>query len=98
MRNHRRLRGRKAEHGGLRSQLGQQRPVQRVQRVLAADRLLHRQHAGSVVVVRMRAQQPAHVQLFAPHELDHGLGHGEASYLASDLSYEYVRLNAEYTT
>ena len=31
-------------------------------------------------------------------ELDLGLGHGEASYLASDLSYEYVRLNAEYTT
>ena len=31
-------------------------------------------------------------------ELDLGLGDGEASYLASDLSYEYVRLNAEYTT
>jgi glutamate N-acetyltransferase / amino-acid N-acetyltransferase len=31
-------------------------------------------------------------------ELDLGLGNGEASYLASDLSYEYVRLNAEYTT
>ena len=31
-------------------------------------------------------------------ELDLGLGGGEASYLASDLSYEYVRLNAEYTT
>ena len=30
--------------------------------------------------------------------LDLGLGEGEASYLASDLSYEYVRLNAEYTT
>jgi glutamate N-acetyltransferase / amino-acid N-acetyltransferase len=30
--------------------------------------------------------------------LDLGLGGGEASYLASDLSYEYVRLNAEYTT
>jgi len=31
-------------------------------------------------------------------ELDLGLGDGEANYLASDLSYEYVRLNAEYTT
>ena len=31
-------------------------------------------------------------------DLDLGLGEGEASYLASDLSYEYVRLNAEYTT
>lgn len=31
-------------------------------------------------------------------ELDLGLDDGEASYLASDLSYEYVRLNAEYTT
>ena len=27
-----------------------------------------------------------------------GLGTGEAAYLASDLSYDYVRLNAEYTT
>jgi glutamate N-acetyltransferase/amino-acid N-acetyltransferase len=31
-------------------------------------------------------------------DLELGLGPGEASYLASDLSYEYVRLNAEYTT
>ncbi len=31
-------------------------------------------------------------------ELDLGLGGGVASYLASDLSYDYVRLNAEYTT
>jgi glutamate N-acetyltransferase/amino-acid N-acetyltransferase len=31
-------------------------------------------------------------------ELDLGLGDGEAPYLASDLSYDYVRLNAEYTT
>ena len=31
-------------------------------------------------------------------ELDLGLGSGEAAYLASDLSYDYVRLNAEYTT
>ena len=31
-------------------------------------------------------------------ELDLGLGDGNASYLASDLSYDYVRLNAEYRT
>ncbi len=31
-------------------------------------------------------------------ELDLGLGNGEAAYLASDLSTDYVRLNAEYTT
>ncbi len=31
-------------------------------------------------------------------ELDLGLGDGRASYLASDLSYDYVRINAEYTT
>ncbi len=31
-------------------------------------------------------------------DLELGLGAGEAAYLASDLSYDYVRLNAEYTT
>ena len=31
-------------------------------------------------------------------ELDLGLGDGRAAYLASDLSYDYVRINAEYTT
>jgi glutamate N-acetyltransferase / amino-acid N-acetyltransferase len=31
-------------------------------------------------------------------ELDLGLGGGSASYLASDLSYDYVRINAEYRT
>jgi glutamate N-acetyltransferase/amino-acid N-acetyltransferase len=31
-------------------------------------------------------------------DLELGLGTGEAAYLASDLSYDYVRLNAEYTT
>jgi glutamate N-acetyltransferase/amino-acid N-acetyltransferase len=31
-------------------------------------------------------------------ELDLGLGLGKAGYLASDLSYDYVRINAEYTT
>ena len=31
-------------------------------------------------------------------ELDLGLGSGTASYLTTDLSYDYVRINAEYTT
>jgi glutamate N-acetyltransferase/amino-acid N-acetyltransferase len=31
-------------------------------------------------------------------DLDLGLGAGAAAYLASDLTYDYVRLNAEYTT
>jgi len=31
-------------------------------------------------------------------DLDLGLGSGSARYLASDLTYDYVRLNAEYTT
>jgi glutamate N-acetyltransferase/amino-acid N-acetyltransferase len=31
-------------------------------------------------------------------ELELGLGAGTASYLTSDLSYDYVRINAEYTT
>jgi len=31
-------------------------------------------------------------------ELDLGLGAGSASYLASDLTYDYVKFNAEYTT
>jgi glutamate N-acetyltransferase / amino-acid N-acetyltransferase len=31
-------------------------------------------------------------------DLDLGLGSGSASYLASDLTHDYVRLNAEYTT
>ena len=31
-------------------------------------------------------------------DLDLGLGTGSAAYLASDLTYDYVKLNAEYTT
>jgi glutamate N-acetyltransferase/amino-acid N-acetyltransferase len=31
-------------------------------------------------------------------ELQLGLGDGSCAYLASDLSYDYVKLNAEYTT
>jgi glutamate N-acetyltransferase/amino-acid N-acetyltransferase len=31
-------------------------------------------------------------------ELDLGLGPGRAHYLTSDLSYDYVRINADYTS
>ena len=31
-------------------------------------------------------------------EVDLGLGAAGASYLASDLTYDYVKINAEYTT
>jgi glutamate N-acetyltransferase/amino-acid N-acetyltransferase len=31
-------------------------------------------------------------------QLDLGLGDGAASYLTSDLSYDYVRINADYRT
>ncbi len=31
-------------------------------------------------------------------DLDLGLGDGASGYLASDLTYDYVRINAEYTT
>ena len=31
-------------------------------------------------------------------ELDLGLGDGSASYLTSDLSYDYVTINADYRT
>jgi glutamate N-acetyltransferase/amino-acid N-acetyltransferase len=31
-------------------------------------------------------------------DLDLGLGKSDATYLASDLTYDYVRINAEYTT
>jgi glutamate N-acetyltransferase/amino-acid N-acetyltransferase len=41
---------------------------------------------------------PALGQPVVTIELDLGLGQGEAAYLASDLTYDYVRLNAEYTT
>jgi glutamate N-acetyltransferase/amino-acid N-acetyltransferase len=30
--------------------------------------------------------------------LDLGAGHGQARYLTCDFSYDYVKINAEYTT
>ena len=38
------------------------------------------------------------VDVAARIELDLGLGEGSARYLTTDLSYEYVRINAEYRT
>jgi glutamate N-acetyltransferase / amino-acid N-acetyltransferase len=55
---------------------------------------------GTPVVVA-GAPQPVEPELAGTTctiELDLGLGDGEAQYLTSDLSYDYVRINAEYRT
>ena len=49
---------------------------------------------GEPTGLRSRSSAGAAVAI----DLDLGLGAGSASYLASDLTYDYVRLNAEYTT
>jgi glutamate N-acetyltransferase/amino-acid N-acetyltransferase len=56
---------------------------------------------NGAVVVRSGVVQEVEVDVAGPTctiELDLALGDGRASYLTSDLSYEYVRINAEYTT
>jgi len=56
---------------------------------------------NGVVVLRDGSPQEATPDVSGPSctiELDLGLGPGSASYLTSDLSYDYVRINAEYTT
>jgi glutamate N-acetyltransferase/amino-acid N-acetyltransferase len=55
---------------------------------------------GSVVLRRGAPQdvEPDVSGTTCTIDLDLGLGSGSASYLTSDLSYEYVRINAEYTT
>jgi len=55
---------------------------------------------GTEVFVRGEptGAQPELVGTAVAIDLDLGLGPGSASYLASDLTYDYVRLNAEYTT
>ena len=53
------------------------------------------------VVLRNGSPQDVEPDVSGPSctiELELGLGSGRASYLTSDLSYEYVRINAEYTT
>jgi glutamate N-acetyltransferase/amino-acid N-acetyltransferase len=55
---------------------------------------------GTPVVVS-GAPQPAEPELDGTSctiELDLGIGDGEAQYLTSDLSYDYVRINADYRT
>ena len=44
------------------------------------------------------AREPSLAGAVCRIELDLGLGAGAASYLSSDLSYDYVRINAEYRT
>jgi glutamate N-acetyltransferase/amino-acid N-acetyltransferase len=44
------------------------------------------------------AGEPALAGTVCRIELDLGLGSGRASYLASDLTYDYVRINADYRT
>jgi len=56
---------------------------------------------NGAVVVRSGVVQEVDVDVAGPTctiELDLALGDGSASYLTSDLSYDYVRINAEYTT
>jgi glutamate N-acetyltransferase/amino-acid N-acetyltransferase len=55
---------------------------------------------GTEVFVRGEptGAQPELVGAAVAIDLDLGLGAGSASYLASDLTYDYVRLNAEYAT
>ena len=45
-----------------------------------------------------RGEEPALDEPLLAVDLDLGLGAGQASYLASDLTYDYVRINAEYTS
>jgi glutamate N-acetyltransferase / amino-acid N-acetyltransferase len=56
---------------------------------------------NGTIVLAAGAPRGADPDLSGPScriELDLGLGEGAASYLTSDLSYDYVRINAEYTT
>jgi glutamate N-acetyltransferase/amino-acid N-acetyltransferase len=65
---------------------------------LAADSLLDLARAG-VRVVDAGAPQDVEPELVGAGctiVLDLALGEGSASYLTSDLSYDYVRINADY--
>jgi glutamate N-acetyltransferase / amino-acid N-acetyltransferase len=66
---------------------------------ISPDRITLRFNGTPVVVAG--APQPAEPELAGTTctiELDLGLGAGEAQYLTSDLSYDYVRINAAYRT
>jgi glutamate N-acetyltransferase/amino-acid N-acetyltransferase len=56
---------------------------------------------NGATVLAAGAPQPAEPELDGPScriDLDLGLGDASASYLTSDLSYDYVRINADYRT
>jgi glutamate N-acetyltransferase/amino-acid N-acetyltransferase len=56
---------------------------------------------NGTIVLRNGTPQAVEPDVSGPScsiELDLGLGSGRASYLTTDLSYDYVRINAEYTT
>jgi glutamate N-acetyltransferase / amino-acid N-acetyltransferase len=66
---------------------------------LDPERLTLRFNGTAVVVAG--APQPVEPELEGTTctiELDLGIGDGEAQYLTSDLSYDYVRINADYRT
>jgi glutamate N-acetyltransferase/amino-acid N-acetyltransferase len=62
------------------------------------EKLLSLRFNGTPVFVAgtPTAQEPSLEGAVCRIELDLGLGDGSASYLSSDLSYDYVRINAEY--
>ena len=56
---------------------------------------------NGTLVLRMGSPEDVRPDVSGPSctiELELGLGPGTASYLTSDLTYDYVRINAEYTT
>jgi glutamate N-acetyltransferase/amino-acid N-acetyltransferase len=56
---------------------------------------------NGTVVLRAGSPEDVRPDVSGPSctiDLDLGLGAGRASYLTSDLTYDYVRINAEYTT
>jgi glutamate N-acetyltransferase/amino-acid N-acetyltransferase len=56
---------------------------------------------NGTTVLERGTPRPAEPEVSGPTctiELDLGLGDGSASYLTSDLSYDYVRINADYRT
>ena len=77
--------------------LGAVRRRLRAARHRAADRLLRRRR-GVRRRVRRRAPCRSSSGAVCRIDLELGLGDGAAGYLASDLTYDYVRINAEYTT
>ena len=83
-----RARGRRL--GAVQRRLRERRPRPRHARASTARRARPRRAAGRRA---RRSTGPT-----CTIELDLGLGDGAASYLTSDLSYDYVRINADYRT